>query len=239
MTTVQDLCAGALLDSGVLGVGQVAQPEDSNTAFRLLNWQLAQWNRKRWLVYQLTNILIPSTGAQSYTVGPGGNFDTPRPDRLEDGNYMRQFNTNSGNAVDYPLQLVGSYEDYNRIRLKGMGTWPSVVFYDPGWPLGTVYFWPVPQATTYGLNILVKSQIAQFTGLSQAINLPPENEPALAYNLQVRLRAAYRLPPDPVIIALAKDALNVMRGANIAVPTMRMPAAVIGAQRAYNVFSDQ
>jgi hypothetical protein len=171
-------------------------------------------------------------------VGPGGDFNTPRPDRLEDGNYLRQFNTNTGNAVDYPMQLVSSYEDYNRVRLKSMGTWPSVVFYDSGWPLGTVYWWPVPQATTYGLNILVKNQIAQFASLSTTINLPPEYFAALSYNLQVRLRVAYRMPPDPAMIALAKDALNAVRGANIQVPTMRMPPSVIGAQRAYNVFSD-
>lgn len=237
--TVADLINLSLLDSGVLGVGQVASAEDTNNALTRLNWLISQWNRKRWLVYNLLNIGITSTGAESYTVGPGGDFDTPRPDRLEDGNFLRQTNTNLGNAVDYPLQLIPSKEDYNRIRLKSMGTWPSVVFYDSDFPLGFVKFWPVPQASIYELFILVKNQISTFTSLTQAINLPPENEVALAYNLQVRLRVAYRMPPDAAMIALAKDALNVMRGANIQVPTMRMPASIIGAQRAYNVFSDQ
>lgn len=238
MTTVQALCSNALTDSGIIGSGQVAGAEDSNTALRLANGLLSQWNRKRWLVYSLTDVSFVSTGAEIYTVGPGGDFDTPRPDRLEDGNFMRQINTNSGNEVDYPMQLIQSHEDYNRIRLKSMGTWPSCVWYDSKYPIGEVRWWPVPQASIYELHLLVKNQLTQFASLAQAIILPPEYEVCLSYNLQVRLRAAYRLPADPVLIGLAKDALNVLRLANTQVPTLRMPMAVVGAQRAYNVFSD-
>lgn len=239
MATVGDLITLALQDSGIFGDGQTPKSVDSNNALKRLNWLVSQWNRKRWLVYDLTSLGIASTGAESYSVGPGGDFDTPRPDRLEDGNFLRQLNTGNSQQVDYPLQLLPSKEDYTRIRLKSMGTWPSVVFYDSGWPMGTVYFWPVPQVTTYELFILVKNQITQFTSLAQTINLPPEYEVALSYNLQARLRLAYRMPADPEINALAKEALNVIRLANTQVPTLKMPRAVIGNQLMYNVYSDQ
>lgn len=238
MTTVSDLLTLALRDSGVFGDGQLIAATDLNNALTRVNWLIAQWNRKRWLVYHLLDLAVTTTGAQSYTVGPGGDFNTPRPDRLEDGNFLRQTNTANGNAVDYPLQLITSREDYNRIRLKTMGTWPSSIFYDSGYPLGIVYPWPVPATSLYSLHILVKAQLTAFTGLSQAIVLPPEYEVALTYNLQARLRIAYRMAPDPEIIALAKEALNVIRGANVQVPAMRMPSTVIGNRRGYNVFSD-
>jgi hypothetical protein len=238
MSTVGDLCTLALRDSGVIGVGQTPRAEDVNDAFTRLNWMLSQWARKRWLVYSLTDVSFVSTGAVSYTVGPGGDFNTPRPDRLEDGNFMRQLNTAPPNQIDYPLALILAKEDYNRIRLKHQGTWPSVVFYDSQFPVGDVFFWPVPQAALYELHILVKTPLTAFTGLSQEISLPPEYEAALYSNLMPRLRLAYRLPPDPVMIGLAKDALAVIRGANIQVPELRMPPAVIGTQRSYNVFSD-
>ena len=155
MTTAGDLCTNALLDSGVIGNGQVPEASDINTAFRLMNGILSQWNRKRWMVCTSTPTWsFVSTGAISYTVGPGGNFNTPRPDRLEDGNFLRQLNTNTGNAVDYPMALLPAREDYNRIRLKSMGTWPDTVFYDSQYPIGNVFFWPVPQASIYELHIL-------------------------------------------------------------------------------------
>lgn len=239
LTTVGDLITLALQDSGVFGDGQVPSATDSNNALTRLNWLVAQWNRKRWLIYDLTSVGVTSTGAESYSVGPGGDFNTARPDRLEDGNFLRQLNTGNSQQVDYPLELLGSKEDYNRIRLKSMGTWPSAVFYDSNWPLGQVFFWPVPQATTYELFILVKNQISQFDSLTQTINLPPEYEVALSYNLQARLRLAYRMPPDPEINAMAKEALNVIRLANTQVARLRMPSAVVNRQYAYNVYSDE
>ncbi len=238
MTTVAQLCANALVDSGIIGSGQVAEAADNNTAMRLAQGLSAQWNRKRWLIFSLIDVSVVSTGAESYTVGPGGDFNTPRPDRLEDGNFIRQLNTGGPNLVDYPLSIIPSHEDYNRIRLKSMGTWPDVIFYDSAYPLGRVFPWPVPQASLYSIHLLLKGQLAPFTSLKEIISLPPEYETAFSFSLQVRLRAAYRLPPDPAIIALAKDALNVLRLANVQVPLLRMPAALINGQRGWNVFSD-
>lgn len=238
MTTVNDLLTLALTDSGVLGQGQLAQAEDLQNALVRANYMIAQWNRKRWLIYNLTDVYVTTNGAETYSIGPSQNFDTPRPDRLEDGCFLRQIATSGVQQIDYPLQLLSSHEDYNRIRLKTMGTWPSIMFYDSNWPTGTIYAWPVPQANQYELHILVKHQLTAFASLTETINLPPEYEAALSYNLQVRLRVAYRMPADPAMIALAKDSLNVIRNANVQVPSMKMPPSVIGAQRAYNVYSD-
>lgn len=238
MTTVNDLLVLALKDSGVLGQGQIAQAEDIQNAFTRLKYIIAQWNRKRWLIYNLTDVSVVTTGAEAYSIGPGQDFDTPRPDRLEDGCFLRQLAQSGVEQIDYPLQLLSSHEDYNRIRLKTMGTWPSVMFYDSNWPTGTIKAWPVPNANLYELHILVKHQLTEFTSVTQIINLPPEYEVALSYNLQVRLRVAYRMPLDPAMVILAKDALAVIRGANVQVPSMKMPPAVIGAQRSYNVYSD-
>lgn len=238
MTTAADIIKLALLDSGIIGQGQNASAEDTNNALTRLNWLIEQWRRRRWMVYSLTDVAFVSTGALSYTVGTGKNFNIDRPDRLENGCFIRQLNNAGNNLVDYPMQLVQSHEDYSRIRLKTMGTFPAVVFYDSAYPSGNVFFWPVPQASIYELHILAKTPLPSFLTLSTIMNLPPEYEAALSYNLQVRLRAAYRMPADPVMIALAKDAMSVITGANVQIGTLRMPNAVIGGQRGYNIWSD-
>lgn len=235
-TTPANLIALALLDSGVIGQGQRASAADTNNAYARLQMMMAQWNRKRWLTYCLVDLPLVSTGAQSYTIGPGGDFDTTRPDRLEDGCFVRQLNTSQ--PVDYPLSLIQSREAYSRIVMKEMGNFAWSIFYDSQFPTGTLYPWPVPAAGTYELHVLVKQPLNPFTSISQTILLPPEYEAAILYNLQVRLRAAYRLPPDPVIIALAKDALNLIRGANAQIATLTMPRAVMGRGPAYSVYSD-
>lgn len=236
-TTPAELIALALVDAGVYAQGQTASAEDTNNAFKRLNWMVSQWARKRWLVYHLIDVSFASTGAQSYTVGVGGNFNTPRPDKIESC-FARQLLPSGQNQIDYPLEILQSREDYNRIRLKTLGTWPSLVFYDSGYPLGTLYPWPIPAASQFSLHISVKQPLNQFATLAEVIELPPEYEGALFYNLVVRLQTAYKIPLDPVAVSLAKDGLNVLRGSNTQIPMLRMPRAVLNRGSGYNVYSD-
>ncbi len=237
MTTPAQLIALALVDAGIYAQGQTASAEDTNNAFRRLNYMISQWARKRWLVYHLIDVTCTTTGAESYTVGTGGDFDTLRPDKIESA-FARQLQPSGQNQIDYPLQILQSREDYNRIRLKSLGSWPSLVFYDSDYPLGNLFVWPVPSSGQFTVHISVKQPLEQFATLTQDIDLPPEYEGALHYNLVVRLQAALKIPPDPITVAMAKDGLNVLRESNAQIPSLRMPNAVLNRGRAYNVFSD-
>jgi hypothetical protein len=237
VSTPADIVALALVHAGVVGQGQIGAPEDTNNAFDILNMMLSQWSRKRWLVYHLIDVSKVTTGAQSYTLGPGGDFNTPRTDRIESA-FVRQLLPGGQNQPDYPLEILQSREDYNQIALKTMGTWPSVLFYDSGYPMGAVYVWPLPAASQFEVHLSLKQPLTQFASLAQDIVLPPEYIPALFYNLAARLRPAYGMGPDPTITAMAKDALNVLRGANTQIATLRMPGTLVGQARMYNVFSD-
>ena len=238
MPTVGELITSSLKKAGVLGVGNVALSEDSNDAFNDLNQMVAQWNRKRWLVYRTVDTSFVSTGAASYTVGSGGNFNiTPRPARIVSA-FFRMVNLAVPNQVDYPLEILNSREDYNRIQLKRLATWPSFLFYDPVVTTGIIYPWPVVPATDYEIHITTFVVIAAFTGLAQNVTLPAEYEAMIVWNLARRLRVAYQLPPDPELNGLAKDALETVRGANVSIPRLTIPQDLLGPGR-YNVYSNR
>lgn len=234
MTTPSDIILQALKAAGILGIGQPAGAEDISDAFFQLNMMLAQWSKKRWLVYHLVNVSKVATGAVSYTVGPGGDFNVTRPDKLESA-FVRQINISQ--PVDYPLEILNAREDYNRITLKTLQSFPYYVFLDSGFPTGTLYPWPVP-GPNYEVHITVKDTLTQFTSVSQTINLPPEYIGALFYNLGVRLRPLYQLPPEPTLTAMAKDSLGVLRQANVQVPEMTYPPELTHGGRSYNIYSD-
>lgn len=239
VTTPADIIRLVLKDTGVLGIGQSANAEDTNDCFDTLNIMIAEWNSKRWLLFHLVDLAKVSTGAQSYTVGPGGDFNAPRPDRLEDGCFFRQLiQSSSPNQIDYPLSLLESREDYSRIALKQLATIPQFIFYDPAFPLGVVYPWPIPSPNLYEIHILVKSQLTQFVNLADTINLPPQYLGALRYNLAARVRTMYQLPPDPQLIGLAMDSLSVLRNMNAQVPRLKMPGGIQRGAK-YNIYSDQ
>lgn len=264
-TSVGDLCNAALQECGAIGQGQVAVAEQANVAWARLQWMLQQWANKRWMVYHLVTYNVTSSGKLFYTLGPGGDIDTGigtnpfnsqfnsqfgggagaravpatmRPDKIEAA-FLRQLTESQPNQIDYYLDILQSMEDYNRIALKQLQSFPEYVFYDPAWPLGKVFAWPVPQANIYGLFITVKEQLpVAFPSLATLLNLPYEYYGAILYNLAIRLCAPNGLPVRPDTLGLAKDGMRVIRGSNTAIARLQMPPDM---QRAgiYNIFSDR
>lgn len=162
-TTARDIVELALKEAGVLGVGQTALPEDINDGFTLLQRMIAQWQRRRWLVPNLLDISMPGNGLKSNTIGNGGYFNTPRPDKIQAG-YIIQNNTGS-TPVSLPLFPIFSYEDYARIAVKDLNSLSDHFFYDGAYPLGNVFIWPIP-SPQYQIHLIVKNLIGFSTGVS-------------------------------------------------------------------------
>ena len=238
--TVSALITNVLVDAGIVGIDESIEQPIINRTFKQLNWILAQWARKRWLVYRLQDYSFVSTGALTYSVGQGQTVNiNPRPDRLEYA-FLRFLNQSppGGLFVDIPLDIIPSHEDYSRIRVKTVGTLAWRIFYDPVWPVGVLFPWPVPQASLYEIHVGFKVVLPRFTSLQQPINFPPEYEAALNWECARRLRASYQMPPDPTIDSLARDALNTIRLANTQMATLVMPDGLRGRNRAWSYRGD-
>lgn len=223
MNTALDLIRTSMLSCGILALSQTLYAEDVYLAFDLLNAMLAEWNRKRWLVYHLVDVAKVANGQQGYSIGPGQDFDVARPDSIAAA-YVRLLGNQTG-TVDFPMDVLTSREDYSAITLKQLQSIPVAVWYDADYPTGTIYPYPVPTAGQYEVHLIVKETLTQFTNLSTAISLPPVYQDALIYSLGARLRPVYRLPPDPTVTALAVTGLNTVRGSNAQVPRLAIPSA--------------
>jgi len=238
MATVGDLILRAQRLAGVIGIGQTADAEDAKTAREALNDLLAQWQVQRWLVYGTVTNTVVSTGAKSYTIGTGGDFNQSRPDRIESA-YMRFLSTNTSTPVDLSLSLITAREDYNALSLKELGSIPNSVFYDNSYPIGKLYFWPVPLVGVYGLYITTKVQLQNFPDLTTAIQMPPEYISAMRYELASILRVEYQLGVDPKLEAMVMKSQTVLRNANAQIGTLRMPTGIPGGRAGwYNPYSD-
>lgn len=252
--TAGDLCQQALKECGALGSGQTPLGEDLQDAQFRLQTMLQQWNNQRWLVYHLVTYSVnPTTGANPYTVGPGGAIDPSaqtdlspaltsyqRPDRIESA-FLRQIQNAAPNQIDYPLVQLPSMEDYNRIALKSLVSFPGWFYYDPAWPLGNLFVYPVPNASIYGVFITVKEQLpASFATQAVVVNLPYVYFAALLYNLAERLCPKYGLPVTVDLRRNAKNGRATVRGSATQISTLVMPREVLGKRRdGYNIFSDQ
>lgn len=243
-TTVGDLCTEALRECGAIGIGQTPSAEDITGAQTRLQWMLQEWERKRWLVYHLETFSVLSTGAESYTVGPQADIDTgaasQRPNRLEAA-YLRNLQNTAPNQIDYPLDILQAGEDYAKIDLKSLESFPDTIYYEPSWPLGRVRPWPVAQASIYSIHIMIREQLpASFASLVTPFVIPYEYYTCMMTNLAIRLRPKYRIPsyPGDMLPMLAKTSLNTIRTSNTQIGRL-VTSPSLSRNGIYNIFSDR
>lgn len=243
MTTVNDVITEALKKSGVLGTGQSITGDDLVSALADFNDITAQWATQRWMTWGLLDLSFVSTGGNSYTVGPGGNFNVANtPTRIEAA-YQRQL-VASGLNIDTPLEIIPSKEEYSRLSLKKLVSFGLYAFLDTStYPLATLLLYPIPNATIYEIHILLKNAIPVFTQaqLGTTLSIPPAYIAALKFNLAKRYRQAYGkgLRPDPELNALARSSLAIVKQSNLQIPELVMPKILIIQSSGYNILSDQ
>lgn len=252
---VSDLVNMALRQIGIGAIGTTAGPQDLSDGVMHLNMLLAQWQRRRWLVPNLVDRAFLSAGQSVYLIGPGGDLDIPvRPDKIEAAyarllngapqsvvgdfhaqDFLADFTVNEDGLntgvqpIDYPLTIIDAYEDYAGLSLKALRAWPSYCHYNPGYPLGELRPWPIPQVGIWELHILFKAPLPATLKLADAINLPPEYWDAIMWTLAARLAPSYGQEASPTVVANAKAALNTIRTGNTQIPTLGMPAILTPA----------
>jgi len=153
--------------------------------------------------------------------------------------FVRQIN-NPGNLVDYPLSRLEAKEDYNKLALKSLSSFPSLFYYDPTWPLGQFYPWPVPQANIYECFITILEQLPiSWANSAAVISLPYEYFSAILYNLAIRLVSKYgrSLAPGDPLVNLAKQTLDAIRPSYAQIAELSMPRPLVRLG-IYNIFSD-
>jgi hypothetical protein len=144
MATVQSLINAALVALGEMSPGQTASPEESRAALAVLNDLLSAWTAQHRRVYVIDNQQFPLTpGKPAYTLGPGGDFNSFRPAKIERANVVR-YETNDEIGLVKPLELASS-QQWSMIAEKGMtAIQPLRLYNDNAYPVCTLHLWPVP-----------------------------------------------------------------------------------------------
>lgn len=183
-----------------------------------------------------------ATGGQPVTENPfGPSYPiSVRPDKIE-SSFLRQLTQSQPNQIDYPMKIITSWEDYNRIALKQLATFPGYVFYDPAWPLGNLFPWPVPNPSIYALFVTYKEQLPPMAySPATKFNIPFVYYRAMVKNLALELRPKYGINtyPGDQLPGQAKDSLRAIRGGAVQIANLQMPGDLVRPQL-YNIFSDR
>lgn len=195
MTTARSIIEQALRKISVLGRGEVLQSAEAQDALTALNNMMSSWSAGGGMVFTQVREEFSLTGAGSYTIGSGANFDTTRPLEI-DAAFVRQGGT------DYELTQYNA-KQWSNITTKDSGGTPEVFYYDNNNPTGKLYIYP--DASGYTLVLFSRKELESFTSLTDDITLPAGYERALVYSLACELAPEYEKQPTGMLVAAATE----------------------------------
>src|SRR5882757_7401705 len=196
MASAFDTITSALKLAGVLADGEEPSLSDANQGLSVFNDMIDAWNAERQAIFTTRSDDFPLVlGQQSYTLGTGGDFNIPRPARIDAMSSILLYNP--ANPVEVPISMFTVDDWQTKVPVKVVdGSFPLICYDDGDFPLRTLNFWPIP--TQYQNSVRIYSwQALPAQILQSQVTFPPGYAEAIRYNLAVRLGAEFAAPVAP------------------------------------------
>lgn len=191
MATVSDLIHSSFRLIGAIAAGEALETAELNDALVSLNQMLSSWNTEGASLVSRKRL----TMTVSATNGP---FPlTERPVRIEAASV-------ASGGIDSQLEIVDSAGWEAVSEKAATSVYVRKLFCDYAYPVASVYVAPIPRLSGT-LEVWIYVPIAQFTAVTDTVDLPPGYEMAVRYNFAMALLPEYpRSEVDPTLPAQAQ-----------------------------------
>jgi len=204
-----NLCKDALINIRAIDPRETPDSDDLDTVWREFKRMIKQWGIKGSVVWEsLKTQHTLSAGTQTYTVGSGGTINIARPNRILRGTYIKE------NGIDHLVTIVDQVR-FNAIASKNAGVpdAPSLLWYDPQYPLGIINLFPAGGGTLY---LRSAQPLAEPAAIGNDVVFPDEYQDAITWNLTMRIHPKFKGPPDAYTMAMAQQTLEEIENLNVA-----------------------
>jgi len=221
--TVREILTRAMRTATILGASDVMEGNDAADALLTLNQMMDAWQAERLFAYEiLQHTHALTAGVGTYTIGPGGTINTDRPVRIE------WAYTRDSQNYDRPMEIVPD-QVFAAITLKNQGdNFPSVLYYRPAFPLGTIRLWEHPSANLV-LHLGCWVTLSEFADLNSSVTLPPGYEQAIVLSMAELLSPEYGKEPSASLVRMAARARANIQQNNL--PDPRIGCEFMGVQQ--------
>jgi hypothetical protein len=222
--TAGDLINSALKRLGVIASGETPSSAESQDSLAAVQSLIETWSTNDILGFVETEdtlTLVPNQGA--YTIGSGGDFNVARPIDI-----LAAVVIESGN-LELPLNML-KFEQWLNISDKTLkSNFPTDFYYRTEWPLGKLFFYPVPTEAK-SIKVYSRKPIISLSALTDNIALPEGYYGALEYNLCLELADMFGVPVSAMIAQKADEKLSAIKAQNLSknIPYARTEAALRG-----------
>jgi hypothetical protein len=239
--TLQSLLSGALMKLGALSVGGVMPADEATQNFLWANQMLDSWGLEPYTIpFEKREVfaLISGQGspANPYTIGPGGDFDTVRPEWLKRAGLLQ---LSVSPHVEIPRDLLTD-QAYAAIAIKDLASsYFTGVYYNAEYPLGKINLYPVPNTASNSLVLYSNQPIPGFAALTTDYIFPAGYAQVIEDNLACLLADPYGRSVPPNIARRAGRGLSALKRSNIPPTDLAIdPALTEDARRPWNILSD-
>ena len=200
---IKEIIQGAMRKLGVYSSGEQPTAAETADALDQVNRMLYNWSVQANGAHSITTEgfdLVVDQG--EYTYGPGGDFDSIRPVKILSC-WVR-------NADDVDSILPGTtHEDWASIEEKTESGSPKLFLYNPSFPLASIKLWPVLDAIDSDkVWFQTVKPLNQYSHSTDDLDLPPEYEEAIEWNLAAKIAPEYIGELTSVIAVMAQKTFN-------------------------------
>ena len=187
MSTALDIISSSMRLIGALGTGETPSSAEGADGLQVLNDMIDSWKAERLMAFSILIEEFPLVAGQgTYTMGPGGNFNTARPVRIDRMSIV--WLSNPLQPLELPIPYLTDW-DWQNVPVKNIQTsLPTAVYDDGNFPLRNLTYWGLPTGQV-NTRIYSWSQLTSFPDLFKDLQFPPGYAEAFRYNLAVRLIA--------------------------------------------------
>lgn len=184
------------------------------------------------------SVTAATTVTESVTYTTPGNiaYDSQtgasigRPLKIQTG-FTRVTANAASSGLDYWFDVV-SIARYKQYGWKGVpGPWPYAAAYNPTFPYGTLFVYPMPIAS-YQVHLWTDQILTTFASTTADFQMPQGYSRALKKLLAVEIAPIYGKTPNPMLVAQAKQAMDLIKANNAQpVPTLKFDSDLVSSQQ--------
>jgi hypothetical protein len=185
--------------------GQGISQSESDEGLYILNSMVDDMKTDSlFIVFMQRSEQTVNIGQKVYGVGPGQDFDIPRPPKIHRAGFLVVDPNNATNEAEVAMRVLLTYEEYQDYIVKNVpSTIPLAIYYQASTPYGSATVWPVPSLISQ-IVIYVPSLLSEFSTVDDVLEMPYGYRKMLEYNLAVEVHMRYpENPMDPKVYGMA------------------------------------
>lgn len=213
--TGKDICRKSMQAGMLLGAGAQINGNEVQDVMDVVNMVIDGWNADRKMVYcerQTAFTITPNLNP--HTIGPSGTWtQAQRPESISHASFII---TSVTPNFYIPIKLRDFHWQAQQAVPGTSGTTSVSGYYEPDWPNGSLYLYPVP-SVAYGINLWQRVILSQML-LTDTFSLPTGYLEALVMTSAEYLCPMWDANPPAMLSQKAAEARVRLWSENIIIP---------------------